>query len=322
MREITFLKTNAGKWKKFENYLGNQSRADPDKLAELFTELTDDLSFAKTFYPESNTAEYLNGLAVEVHQKIYVNKKEKREGVFYFWKVELPLTFYAIRWQLLWAFLVFLAFVLIGGLSMHYDNSFARLVMGDSYIDMTLENIKNGQPMGVYKHNPPLMTFLEIAFNNVSVMLLAFATGIFIGFGSAYSLMTNGIMVGCFQYFFVKYNMGFQSAIVLWLHGTLEISCCIMASAAGFSMGNGLLFPGTYTRAESFKRGAIQGAKVAAGIVPIIITAAFFEGFVTRHTEMPHWINISIIAISFLFILFYFVFYPFYLGRYKNVQPV
>ena len=46
------------------------------------------------------------------------------------------------------------------------------------------------------------------------------------------------------------------------------------------------------------------------GLVPIIVLAAFFEGFVTRHTAMPLWLSIFILAVSAGFIIWYFVIYP------------
>ncbi|HEX3385588.1 MAG TPA: stage II sporulation protein M, partial [Mucilaginibacter sp.] len=84
----------------------------------------------------------------------------------------------------------------------------------------------------------------------------------------------------------------------------------------GLVLGNSLLFPGTYTRLESVKRGAKDGMKLALGLVPLFITAAFFESFVTRHTEMPVWLSISILAASLTFIIWYVIIYPYKL--YKN----
>ena len=75
MREITFLKEQSNKWQEFEKLL-NEKHANPKKLAALFIEVTDDLSYARTHYPTSKTAQYLNGLAARVHQEIYKNKKE------------------------------------------------------------------------------------------------------------------------------------------------------------------------------------------------------------------------------------------------------
>ena len=44
--------------------------------------------------------------------------------------------------------------------------------------------------------------------------------------------------------------------------------------------------------------------------MPVFLTAAFLEGFVTRYTEMPPWLSLSIIFASLGFILWYFVLYP------------
>jgi uncharacterized membrane protein SpoIIM required for sporulation len=118
------------------------------------------------------------------------------------------------------------------------------------------------------------------------------------------------LMLGSFEYYFFSKGVGAQSILVIWIHGTLEISSIIISGAAGLVLGNGLLFPKTYTRLQSFKRGAKDGMKMAIGIVPIFIVAAFFEGFVTRHTEMPIWLSIGILTSSLLFMVWYVILYP------------
>ena len=55
MKEIVFLNKNAERWKKFESFLFTNTDVNPDMLADLFIQLTDDLAYARTFYPESKT---------------------------------------------------------------------------------------------------------------------------------------------------------------------------------------------------------------------------------------------------------------------------
>ncbi len=76
-----------------------------------------------------------------------------------------------------------------------------------------------------------------------------------------------------------------------------------------------MLFPGTYTRVQSFVRGAKDGVKILISTIPFFIIAGFLEGFVTRYTEMPDWLAILIIGGSLALILFYYVFYPIHLKR-------
>ena len=107
MREAAFVKQNKDKWIAFENVLNNQDRLAPDKLSDLYIEITDHLSYAKTFYPKSNTELYLNALASQAHQKIYKTKRESKNRIVSFWKTEFPSMFYQHHRELLISFLVF-----------------------------------------------------------------------------------------------------------------------------------------------------------------------------------------------------------------------
>ncbi|RWY49158.1 stage II sporulation protein M [Mucilaginibacter gilvus] len=306
MREPIFVKQNAKKWERFESSQGQ----GPDELADSFIQITDDLAYAKTFYPKSKTTVYLNGLAGRFHQSIYKNKSEKGNRFITFWKYELPLLFYKHRKPLLYAFTFFMVFCLIGWLSAMYDENFVRLIMGDRYVDETNANIARGEPFGIYGSDSEFFTFFRIAANNIYVSLVTFVSGIIFSVGTLYHLFQNGIMLGAFQYYFFSKGLGMQSVLVIWIHGTLEISAIVIAGGAGLVMGNSLLFPKTYTRMESLKKGAADGMKIAIGLVPIFLTAAFFEGFVTRHTHMPIWLSIGILGSSAFFIIWYVILYP------------
>jgi uncharacterized membrane protein SpoIIM required for sporulation len=310
LKEITFLKQNADKWQQFESLITTKGGSDPDLMADLFIQLTDDLSYAKTNYPKAKTTQYLNSLAARVHQEIYKNKKEKKSRIITFWKYELPFIFKNSHKQLLYSFIIFGVAVLIGVVSSAYDDSFVRLILGDSYVNMTIENINKGDPMAVYKDMHQVTMFLGITLNNIYVAFDCFVWGIFFSFGTGYRLFGNGLMLGAFQYFFYARGLLLQSALVIWIHGTLEISAIVIAGCAGLTMGNSILFPGTYSRGASFVRGAKQGVKIAVGLVPIFITAGFLESFVTRYSQMPMWLSLSIIGSSFTFIVWYFIIYP------------
>lgn len=113
--------------------------------------------------------------------------------------------------------------------------------------------------------------------------------------------------------------MGAQSILVIWIHGTLEILSIIIAGGAGLVLGHGLLFPKTYTRLVAFKNSAKDAAKMGLGLIPIILLAAFFEGYITRHTEMPIWLSLSILIGSLAFMVWYVIIYPNQLyKRYQN----
>ena len=318
MREAAFVKKNKERWQLFENVLEKRTQISPDKLSDLYIEITDDLSYAKTFYPNSNTVLYLNTIASSAHQKIYKTKKEGKNRIISFYKTEFPLAFFKYQKQLVIAFIVFLFFAIVGAYSASENSDFVRLIMGDGYVNMTLENIEKGDPMAVYKKQGEMDMFLGITINNIRVAMFAFLMGIFLSVGTLYVMMQNGIMLGSFLYFFYDHDLLWESSRTIWIHGTIEIAVIIVAGCAGMVLGNGLLFPKTHSRLISFKRSTKAGLKIMVSTIPFFIIAGFLEGFVTRHTEMPDWLAIIIIVASLALILFYYGYYPIKLTKQLN----
>jgi uncharacterized membrane protein SpoIIM required for sporulation len=310
VREAAFVKRNQERWQGIEQTLTAKQRPHPDRLAEIYIELTDDLSFARTQYPKSRVTHYLNTLASKIHLEIYKNKKEDKNRFITFWKYELPAVLYESRKQLLYALLIFVLAASIGSVSAYYDETFVRLIMGDDYVNMTLENIEQGNPLAVYGKMQEADMFLAITFNNIKVSFYAFIAGLFFSVGSGFMLFQNGVMVGAFLTFFLKKDLLIHSLTIIMLHGTIELSSIVIAGAAGFVIGNSFLFPGTYSRFESFKAGVLKGVKIIVGLIPLFILAGFIESFITRYTAMPWGIKALIIGLSAWLILFYFVFYP------------
>ncbi|WP_417886227.1 stage II sporulation protein M [Zunongwangia sp.] len=317
MREAAFVKQNKDKWLTYESQLNNKI-SSPEKLSNLYIEITDHLSYSKTFYPNSSTTQYLNELASSAHQKIYKNKKESRNKLVLFYTKEFPLFFYQYQKQLLISFLLFLFFALIGVYSASQEDAFIRAVLGDGYVNMTLENIKNNDPMAVYKQAAETDMFLGITINNIRVGLMAFSLGILAGIGTVLIIMQNALMLGSFQYFFYDQGLLWESVRTIWIHGTIEISVIIISGCAGLVVGKGILFPKTYTRMHAFVKAVKDGLKIVMSTIPFFIVAGFLEGFVTRHTEMPDFIAIFIILASLSLIIWYYVILPHQLYKKTN----
>ena len=117
-------------------------------------------------------------------------------------------------------------------------------------------------------------------------------------------------MIGAFQMFFFQHDLLWESMLAIWLHGTLEIWSIIVAGAAGLALGNGWLFPEHIQDWNRSKRGAKRGVKIVVGTIPIFIMAGFIESFITRHTELPNILRLSLILISLAFIIFYYIYLP------------
>lgn len=310
MKEITFLKQNASKWENYESSLNKKEAEHPAKVAEMFIELTDDFSYSKSNYEASKTTQYLNSLTSRVHQLVYRNKKESSKRVFLFWKIEIPTLFGKYHNLLFISFVVGIIGTLLGVVSQLYDESFVRIIMGDDYVNQTIERIKNGNPIGIYGEMPQGFMFFYITINNIRVSFMMFAMGMIFSVGTGFYIMYNCIMLGSFFAMFYQYNVLGKALKVVWIHGTLEISAIVIAGCAGFILGNSFMFPDSYSRLESFKRGAKDGIKIVVGLIPIFICAGFLESFITRYTEMPLWLSLIIILGSLTFLVWYFIWLP------------
>lgn len=319
MREAAFVKQNKEKWMAFEKAIHINSKINPDTLADYYIHLTNDLSYAKTYYPESKTLLYLNSLATQAHQKIYVNKKESKNRVVSFWKTEFPLFFKQYHKTLLYSFLIFFIASAIGVISALNDDNFVRLILGDAYVNKTINNIEQGDPTAIYKSGSEIGMFLGITINNIRVAFLAYAFGVITSIGTGYILFSNGVMLGSFMTFFYTKGVLFEATKTVWLHGTIEISVIVIAGCAGLIMGNSILFPKTYSRRVSFIKGAKDGLKVVVSTIPFFIIAGFIEGFITRYSNMPVWLAMTIIFASLALIVYYYIFYPIRLNnRFEN----
>lgn len=316
MKETKFIEKNKEKWSKFEKTYAN-SKNKPEELSKLYIDITEDLGYAQTFYKHRTVRVYLNQFA----QKVFSGVHKQSGGEI--WRklleivtVSLPIEIYKSRKNLLFALISFLVYTLLGAITTHFDPDFPRVVMGDYYVNMTIENIEKGNPLAVYEGQEQLSMFIQITSNNLKVALLIFFAGAFTTIGSHLLLFSNGVMLGSFQYFFQTKGLLITSFLGIWIHGAFEISAIVLAGGAGITAGNGWLFPKSYTRLQSVKISTIRGLKIMLSLIPFIIAAGFLESYVTRnYLSLPEWSKWGIILFSFALILVYYVIYPFLIAR-------
>ena len=121
----------------------------------------------------------------------------------------------------------------------------------------------------------------QIFVNNIRVTLVAFAGGITAGLLTAAALVFNGLVIGVVAGLAVA---GGRTSVFVQLvapHGVLELSCIVVAGAAGLRMGWALVDPGHRRRSVALAAEARAGAELALGTAPWLVLAGLVEGFVT-----------------------------------------
>lgn len=288
-------------------------------MAKEFTQLVDDLAYAKTFYPESKITRFINGEAAKIYLQIYQNRREETNRLLFFWKYELPLTIWKHRRYMLFSTLVFIVFFAIGFFASAKDETVARSFFGDTYYEHTQANIANGNPFGIYEHGNLFLSWIQLMIHNIRVSIILFVSGLFAGLPSLYFLAQNAAMVGIFDHLFASNGLGLDFFLVVFVHGTLELTAIVISGGAGLILGMGFIFPGTVRRLTSLKQAAKDAVKIMIGLMPVFALAAFFEGFITRLYNDLSILTSLITVLSVLFVIFYFVIYPARLVRRQKV---
>ena len=108
MREAVFLRNNEKKWLTIERKISESYNFSTEELVYFFSDLSSDLSYAKSNYPTSKTTVYLNELCSNLYRGLYRKDTSWSKKFGNFWKYEVPLQMWEARKAMLISLVVFL----------------------------------------------------------------------------------------------------------------------------------------------------------------------------------------------------------------------
>lgn len=121
----------------------------------------------------------------------------------------------------------------------------------------------------------------EIYTNNIRIALMAVAGGATAGLVTILATLYNGVALGA------TFGLTIQAGNgdVLWEfvlpHGVLELSCLVVASAAGLRWGWSMISPGERSRRAAFTEEARRAVTVAIGTAIVLFFCGIVEGVVS-----------------------------------------
>ncbi len=121
----------------------------------------------------------------------------------------------------------------------------------------------------------------KIMTNNIRVSFFAFAGGISAGLVTAAVLLLNGTLLGVISGLAWDAGNGRPFVELVAAHGVLELSCIIVAGAAGLRLGWALVDPGRRRRSEALVEEGRHSVELALGSAPWLVVAGLVEGFLT-----------------------------------------
>ncbi len=117
--------------------------------------------------------------------------------------------------------------------------------------------------------------------NNIQVSFLAFAGGIALGLATAFVLVFNGVLLGTVAGLAADAGNGRVFAELVVPHGVLELSCIVVAGAAGLRLGWAIVEPGRRRRVDSLVAEGRNMVAIVLGTAPWLVVAGLVEGFLT-----------------------------------------
>jgi uncharacterized membrane protein SpoIIM required for sporulation len=117
--------------------------------------------------------------------------------------------------------------------------------------------------------------------NNIRVTFAAVAGGITFGLLTAGVLMFNGILIGVVAGVGTAAGNGSVLVELIVPHGVLELSCIVVAGAAGLRMGWALVDPGRRPRGQALATEARAAVELVLGTAVWLVVAGLVEGQVT-----------------------------------------
>ena len=120
-----------------------------------------------------------------------------------------------------------------------------------------------------------------IMTNNIRVTVLAFAGGLLAGAGTILLLLYNGLELGVVGGLAIGAGNGRPFFELVTAHGVLELSCIVVAGAAGLRLGWAIIDPGFRPRREVVAEEARATIELVLGTAVWLVVAGLVEGFVT-----------------------------------------
>jgi uncharacterized membrane protein SpoIIM required for sporulation len=281
----SFSSERQADWDRLESLIG-KARGRPERLnadeildlGRLYRAAIADLSRLRASHPAHPTTHSVASLVARARPLVYRSEPRRLRPIRFvttdFWRIctERPV--------FLWVAAAFLlGSAALGWIWAALDTSAAvGMVPGEFSGALDPEG---GTDMGA---NLAMQTEFSayLITHNVTVAILAFAVGVFFGVGTVVVLVQNGILLGVIAGALVVGGDGGFFVELAAAHGVLELSCIIVAAAAGLRLGWALVNPGTQTRRGSLVAAARPAVLMTIGVVPWLGVAGIIEAFVSR----------------------------------------
>ncbi len=269
-----------------------KARAQPvdgARLAELYRRACEHLALAQARAYPIHLTQRLESLTQRAHRLIYRRHDYGVARLRQLALVDFPQSVRAQRRYLLVAALLFVVPALAAGLACWADPGFIlHLVSAEQARQFDQMYDGSGEALGRTRTaSTDWQMFGYYVMHNIGLGFQCFAGGIFLGLGSVFFILYNGVFLGGIAGYLTSrgHSENFYSFVVT--HGAFELTAIVLAGAAGLRLGHALLAPGRHTRLEALRRAAAEAIVIVYGVIAMLVIAAAVEAFWSSARWVP-----------------------------------
>jgi len=264
---------------------------EAEEFLALYRSASKDLSRIQTVAPDSEVSIRLSSIVHRSRMQLTGVPLGLRGSLVQFWVVSLPAALYSLRWMFLGVFAFFVGISVLTTVWAYNDPAvlegfgdaeMRRRLAEEDFVDYYFEHPSGFFTVGVWA-------------NNAWIAVQWVALGI-LGFPIVFGLILNAFNVGLSGAIMFEFGHGAEFFRYILPHGIPEISCILIAAAAGLQIFLAWVVPGPRTRRAALARAARSLITVALGLVVLLFLSGIIEGFVTP-SSLPDVIRIGIGAL-------------------------
>lgn len=265
-------------WKRL-GALSGKNRLTPAQATEfiaLYRAATKDLSKIRSQAPDSEVSLRLSSIVHRARIQLTSMPAGAGSAVSRFFLVSLPTALYSLRWWFVGVFVFFVGIAVISTVWISNDPSLLNLVGSED----DRRQLAERDFVNYYKENPNSYFAVGVWTNNAWIAVQWVVLGI-TGVYVVYGLIVNALNMGVSGAVMFEFDRAGDFFSYILPHGIPEITCILIAAAAGLKICAAWVIPGPRTRRSALAHEARSLVTVAMGLVIFLFASGMIEGFVT-----------------------------------------
>lgn len=316
MKQAQFEALHQDEWRALEERLAVLEKtrmASPQAagFAAAYRRLCQQLALAESRAYSVSLVERLQQLNLRAHQQLYQPRQHLGARLLTLVFAGFPRQVRAAWRSILLASLLFYGSLLGMGLLVYlFPDLIYSLLSPQQVAGMERMYDPDASRLGPYAgraSSDDWMMFGYYIMNNIGIAFQTFASGLLLGVGSLFFLLSNGLNIGAIAGHLLRigYDETFLSFVIG--HGAFELTAITFAGAAGLQLGGALLMPGPRSRRVALHAAARDCVGLLAGIIGLLLIAAFIEAYWSSITRFTPGVKYAVGAALWLLVAAYFL---------------